>query len=329
MNLCSSTLLLTAALAALARADDVAVLSFFRDNGQDGIFLAASDDGLVFTALNNDRPVMKPANWPGQNLTRDPSIVFRDGKFRAVWTSGWKGPFFGYAESSDLIHWSEPVKVRPFPESLPKEGQPRNVWAPEIHWDPARKDYAIIWSSTIERESRDGDGSSMDGKDGAWDHRMFITRTADGRQFTDAQVFFDPPYCCIDGMMAFDGNTAGGRWVMIFKNEQEIRLGGKNLRVVSAPSGFSAPWSEAGAPVAGPGSNLRPKEMAEGPSLLRWRDTWFLYWDAFANGRYCLATSTNLRDWTDRTAELRMPAHPRHGTVFHAPREIVAALRGK
>lgn len=321
-------LLALAGAGLMAQADDVLVLSFFRDNGQAGIYLASSEDGLHFTALNGDQPVMKPANWPAQNLTRDPSILYHEGKFHAVWTSHWRGNCFGYAESTNLLHWTDPVKVEPFPAALPKDDQPRNVWAPEIHWDPFQKNFAIVWSSTFERESRDGDGSSMDGKDGAWDHRLYVTRTADGKSFSDAAVFFDPSACCIDGMMAYD-ESEGGRWVMVYKNEQEIRLGGKNLRLVTAPRDFSKPWSAPSAPMAGPGSSLRPKEMAEGPSLFKWRDTWFLYWDAFANGHYCVATSDNLRDWTDRTAELTMPPHPRHGTVFRAPRPIVEALRSK
>jgi len=41
--------------------DDVLLLSYFRDNGQAGIFLAASEDGFRFTELNNGKPIMKPA----------------------------------------------------------------------------------------------------------------------------------------------------------------------------------------------------------------------------------------------------------------------------
>ena len=303
------------------------VLSFFRDNGQAGIFLAASEDGLRFTALNKDRPVMKPAPWPDQQLTRDPSIVYHGGKFHAVWTSGWKGRCFGYAESADLRHWSEPVQVQPFPAALPSEDQPRNVWAPEICWDPVQTNYAIVWSSTTERESRNGDGSSTDGKGGSLDHRMFVTRTADGKTFTDAKLFFDPKICCIDGMLALDESAGGKRWVMIFKNEQTIPRGGKNLRLTTAPADFSQPWAPAGAPIVGPGSTIRPKEMAEGPSLLKWKGVWYLYWDAFANGHYSLATSPDLLVWTDRTSELQLPPHPRHGTVFCAPRSLVQTLK--
>lgn len=60
-----------------AGSNEVLVLSFFRDNGQTGTFLAYSEDGLRFVALNDDKPVFAPAPWPGQNLTRDPSIVSR------------------------------------------------------------------------------------------------------------------------------------------------------------------------------------------------------------------------------------------------------------
>ena len=123
--------------------DDVLLLSFFRGNGQAGIFLAASDDGLHFTELNDGKPIMKPAPWARQNLTRDPSMVYQDGKFHAVWTTGWKGDCFAYAESKDLVTWSEPVRVEPFGGKKPK-----NTWAPEICWDPLQKNYLIPVSYT-------------------------------------------------------------------------------------------------------------------------------------------------------------------------------------
>lgn len=302
--------------------DDVLVLSFFRDNGQAGVFLAASEDGVNFVPLNGDQPVMKPAPWPQQNLTRDPSIVYRNGKFHLVWTSNWKGRVFGYAESTDLLNWTEAVKVTPFPESLPDAEQPRNVWAPEIHWDEAKQEFAILWSSTTDKESNDGDGSTMNGKEGGHDHRIYVTRTKDGKTFTPAALFFEPGYCCIDAVLA----RTGDRWTMVFKDEREIALGGKNLKFAYTPDLATAPKVEGG-PVAGPGSPLRPKEMAEGPSLFLWNGVWNLYWDAFANGHYSLATSPDLKTWTDRTAELKLPPHPRHGTVFRAPRAVVEKLK--
>lgn len=314
-----------------AVSDEVLVLSFFRDNGQAGTFLAYSDDGLRFVALNDDKPVFAPAPWPDQNLTRDPSIVFHNGVFHAVWTSNWNGNCFAYATSKDLVRWSEPRKVQPFPSTLPPEDQPRNVWAPEIQWDPVGKDFLIIWSTTTERESRDGDSTSNDGKDGSLDHRAYCTHTADGQSFTDAKLFFDPGYSCIDGQMVFDpqgkSDPAEGRWILVFKHEKEVPLGGKNLRLSFAPADFSAPWTPPTDPISGPGSSVRPRELAEGPTLIRWKDQWFLYWDAFANGHYSLAVSPDLKTWTDRTMELKLPPKPRHGTVFGAPRSAVGWLK--
>lgn len=305
--------------------DDVWLFSFFRGNGEAGVYLAWSEDGLRFQPLHDDRPIFPPAAWPGQNLTRDPSILYRDGKFRAVWTSNWQGRVFGYAESTDLATWSEPHKVQPFSDALPAEDQPNNVWAPEIHWDPAQKDYVVLFSTTTERESRDGDGSNDNGRDGN-DHRIYATRTVDGRKFTPAKLFFDQGFSVIDAQMTLDGD----RWVMAIKHEQEIPRGGKNLRLTFAPRNLSKPWTPAGSPVFGPGSSIRPKEMVEGACLVRVRELWHLYTDAFADGHYSLAISPDLKTWTDRTADLSMPPNnPRHGTFFRAPRSAVAFLKPK
>ncbi len=290
-----------------AAGDEVLLLSFFRDNGQAGIFLAASEDGLHFTALNDDQPVMKPARWTGQALTRDPSMVFHDGKFHAVWTSSWKGSCFGYAESKDLVTWSEPVKVEPFPA----EQKPRNLWAPEICWDPVQKNFMILWSSTV---------SPMG-------HQIFLTRTADGKSFSAAQLFLEQKFSCIDGMMALDEAAAGRRWVLIYKNEETVEKGGKNLRVATAPADFSQPWSLEAKPIVGPGTGVCPDTMAEGPSLLKSKDGWNLYWDSPLKKIYGMASSPDLKTWTDHTAELQLPPHPRHGTIFRAPRSAVGWLR--
>lgn len=302
---------------------DVLLFSFFRGNGEAGAYLAWSEDGLKFHALNDDKPIFPPAQWPDQNLVRDPSILYRDGKFRAVWTTSWDGRIFACAESPDLVRWSEPVRVQPFPDDLPAEDQPRNVWAPEIHWDPVQRNYAILFSSTTGREFNDGDGSNTTGKY-ARDHRIYITRTTDGKTFSPAKLFFDQGFSVIDGYMAPDGD----QWVMVVKHEKEIQAGGKNLRLTFAPLDLSKPWSPVTEPVFGPGSAMRPAEPVEGPSLIKWNGLWHLYTDAFHSRHYSMATSPDLKTWTDRTGDLVIPpAVPRHGTFFRAPRTAVGFLK--
>lgn len=320
---CGASLALFGLLTCCQAEADALLFSFFRGNGEAGIFLAWSQDGFRFEPLNGDKPILPPAPWPGQNLTRDPSILFHDGSFHAVWTTGWKGQVFGYARSADLVHWSEPLQVRPFPEALPSEDQPLNVWAPEIHWDPLRNDFAILFSSTTPRERDDGDGSNNNGKDGN-DHLIYVTRTADGKTYSPAQRFFDQNFSVIDAQMARDGE----RWAMVVKQEQEISLGGKNLRLTFAPLDLSRPWEPVSVPVFGPGSPLRPAEKVEGACLVNWQGLWRLYTDAFANHHYSLATSTDLRQWADATPRLQLPPdNPRHGTFFRAPRAAVGFLK--
>lgn len=285
-------------------------MPYFLGNGESGVHLAWSRDGRRFVSLADGKPVMTPPAWPKQNLTRDPSIVYRDGVFHMVWTSHWRGEIFGYAESRDLKHWSEPRQVRPFGAGLPAARRPLNVWAPELHYDRRRGDYYILFSSTLPQELNDGDHSE---DAHGFDHRLYVIRTTDFESFSEPEVFFDPGHGVIDGMVA--EGPAHERW-FIYKNEMPPQRGGKNLRLSRLSEGDEAAI-EPGRPIIGPGSALRPDEHAEGPTLLWTGQEWLLYWDAFSSGHYGLASSRNLVDWHDETSELRWPAaHPRHGTVL-------------
>src|SRR5438067_4787952 len=86
------------------------VFAYFKEPGNQGIYLALSRDGYTFTPLNYGQPWLKPTK-PGEIMrdifvTRDPA-----GGFRAVWTWGWRGSSLGTASSADLMSWSEQVEV--------------------------------------------------------------------------------------------------------------------------------------------------------------------------------------------------------------------------
>jgi len=327
--------------------DDVFLLSYFKSNGETGVFLAWSEDGRTFKDLNDGRAIFTPPTWEGQNLTRDPSIVFRDGVFHMVWTSSWTGACFGAATSPDLKQWSEPVRVEPF-HNWPANDQPQNTWAPEVHWDWKQKNYAILWSSAT--AGVEGDGGHNSGglekdpnrnvKPDLRHHRTFISRTMDFKNFTDAKVFFSPGFSEIDACMAYDGGRKADpsydRWLMAVKDEQMQELGGKNIRLTAAPVDLtnpfppkfrspadpSQPWSP---PVVGPGSSVQSNQWVEGPTLMQVAGEWWLYFDRFRmrENRFGLAISKDLVHWTDRTHEVKMPSEAHHGTVFRAPRAVV------
>ena len=171
-------LLLTICLSlnGFAKPKDVFLFTYFMDNGVVGVYLSISYDGMHFNTVNGGKPIMIPPAWKDQNLTHAPSIIYRDGLFRMVWTSHWTGKVFGYAESKDLLHWSEPLQLSPFSTVTDPLDLPDNNWAPEIHWDAVKKDYFIIFSSTTARERTDGDNSDNSGKNtSSYDNRMFIT----------------------------------------------------------------------------------------------------------------------------------------------------------
>ena len=313
--------------------DDALLFSYFRDNGRDGVHLAHSADGEHFAALNDDQPIFRPPAWPGQDLTRDPSILYRDGVFRLVWTTQWKGRVFGYAESGDLVHWSAPRAIAPFPASLPAADQPENVWAPELHYDPLRQDYFVLFAATTPRERDDDDDSNNNGKRGSpYDNRVYITRTKDFQTFSEARVFFDPGFASIDAVMRRD--EAEQRWAMIIKCSRDWNLPsnpGRNLWFTSTGLDLDRlSFAPLQGPIAGNHAPMfsnpdPPKSMAEGPSLLRYRGSWMLIWDEPAGGGLQLARSPDLKMWT-HCKGAQFPRRAQHGTAFLAPRRAVGWL---
>jgi hypothetical protein len=312
------------ALPGVSLAEDVILFPYFDANGQNGVYLSWSKDGRNFEAANGGKPIFTPPQWGGgQNLTRDPSIVYHDGLFHMVWTSNWSGTIFGHASSPDLVTWSTPQQVRPFP--LGGE-QPNNVWAPEIFRDHVAGDYKIVWSSTLPSELNDGDGS---GDSHNADHRMYYVATTNFQSYSAPQLLFqDEGYSVIDAHVVWQPTGAGandGRWVMSLKKEQGTEQGGKNIRLAFSDAAIGpSSFGQTTQPIVGPGSSIRGNEVAEGSSMVFWDDKWLMYWDAYGNGHYSMASSPDLTTWTDETDDISFPVnHPRHGSVMIADKDDV------
>jgi hypothetical protein len=65
-------------------ADDALLFSFFRNNGEDGLYLATSGDGLNWRPLHSDRPLVRPEVGESK-LMRDPSILRGPGGVFITW----------------------------------------------------------------------------------------------------------------------------------------------------------------------------------------------------------------------------------------------------
>ncbi len=293
-------------------AESVYLFSSFRENGQDGLHLAYSTDGLRWTALNNDASYLAPR--VGGNLMRDPCIVQGpDGQFHMVWTTGWWENNIGVAHSRDLIHWSEQAMV---PVMAHAPGV-MNTWAPEIIYDQARREYRIFWASAVPNtfpETADrGDIRSTTGA--SINHRIYSTTTRDFRTYSETTLFYDGGFVSIDATILRDGD----RYLMFIKDETKRPTPEKNIRLAIAAAA-GGPYGPASAPFTPPGV------WVEGPTAIKIGDYFYVYYDAYIEHRVRAQRSRDLVHWEDITDQISFPAGTRHGTVFRVNRAVLNRL---
>ena len=290
-----------------ARGADVLLFSFFRDNGQDGLFLATTQDGSKWTEL---KPPGKSFLQPqvGGKLMRDPCLALgRDGTFHLTWTTGWgQPPVIGLAHSTNLLQWSE-QKAIPVMQS---EAKARNAWAPELFVDDAQQCWLIFWSSTIPGRFPETDATGDDG----WNHRIYFTTTKDFAKFAPTRLFYDGGFNVIDATML----KANGRFYLILKDETKTPVK-KCLRIATGDRA-EGPFSAAGPPITG--------DWVEGPSAIRIGDEFYIYFDHYAQPQYYgAAKSKDLVHWQSISERLSFPKGARHGAVLRVPDRVVQGIQ--
>jgi hypothetical protein len=289
------------------------VFSYFLDNGQDGLHLAYSRDGLTWTPLGGGQPFLAPT--VGGKLMRDPCIMLGpDSVFHAVWTTGWWEQGIGIAHSKDLITWTEaeflPVMVH--------ERKAANAWAPEISWDGETQQYIIFWATTIPGRFPATDDSGDKGPDGTrLNHRIYRTTTRDFKDYSRAELFLDPGFDVIDATIVRDGT----QFVMFLKDETKNPETRKHIRVAFADHALG-PYSLAPGPISN-------ENWVEGPTAFRAGGDMIVLFDAYTRNRYEGVKSRDLKTWTPLAAEIQMPPGARHGTVFAVPAKVLKGLFAK
>ena len=284
--------------------DKVYLFSYFKNNGQDGLHLAYSNDGYTFTALKNDSSFLKPV-LSKDKLMRDPCIIRgAEGQFHMVWTVSWTDKGIGYASSPDLIHWSEQQYI----PVMAHEDSARNCWAPEITYDARDKQYMIYWATTIS-----GKYPADTAVENGYNHRMYYVTTKDFQIFSKTQLLYDKGFNVIDASIVQDGK----KFIMFLKDETRYPPQ-KNLRTARSnklTSGYSKP----SAPITG-------NYWAEGPTAINVNKKWIVYFDKYRDHKYGAVASTDLVNWTDISDKIHMPPGIRHGTVFTISRNELAVL---
>ncbi len=300
--------LISAALFFCGHAQKSAYLySYFKGNGEDGLHLAYSRDGLRFTALNNDRSFLTPVVGISK-LMRDPCIIRTpDGIFHMVWTAGWTERGIGYAYSRDLINWSDQKYLM----VMEKEPTARNCWAPEILYDKKKKEFLIFWSTTIPGRFPETEKSG----DSGYNHRIYSVTTKDFEAFSETTLFYDRGFNVIDATII----RSKRKFVMFVKDETRTPPE-KNIRVTSSKSLYG-PYSNPSPPITG-------NYWAEGPSAIRIGKIWHLYFDKYIEKKMGVVISKDLNRWEDISDLVAFPDGVRHGTVFTVDETILEKLLG-
>ncbi|MEH1130235.1 glycoside hydrolase family 43 protein [Micromonospora sp. CPCC 206061] len=233
-----------------------------------GLHIAVSADGLNWTPLNQNNPLVTPTQ--GTQGLRDPFIVRRqDGTFTVIATD-LKGTDF--TRQNEYIHvWDSP-DLRTFTNyhRLRLHTMPTHSWAPEAFWDPARGQYGIIYSAV------------SGGRD-----KIMVNYTTDFVTVTAAQVFFDPGYAVIDGSLI----SHNGVNYLYFKNSTNSTLAG--ARSTSLNPGSFTVYTTGITPGRGVEASHLVKSLTQ--------DVWYMWGDTWSpNGRFFAWQTTNLASgsWT-------------------------------
>jgi hypothetical protein len=298
-------LLLLSGILSGAQKEKAYLFSYFKGNGEDGLHLAYSLDGYNFKVLNNDQSFLKPVVGISK-LMRDPCIIqVPDGTFHMVWTAGWTERGIGYASSKDLINWSEQKYIM----VMEKEPAARNTWAPEIIYDKKKKQFLIIWSTTIPGRFPDTEKAG----DTGYNHRIYCVTTKDFETFSETKLFYDKGFNVIDASI----NRNGKKYVMFVKDET-LTPPQKNIRITRS-AGLYGPYS-------GPSEPITGKYWAEGPTSIKINDTWFAYFDKYRERKMGAVISKDLTTWEDISDRISFPAGVKHGTIFKVEKKVLDNL---
>lgn len=301
-----STALSLALLAGCRMQDpDVYLFSYFMGNGEDGLHLAYSEDGLLWNELRPGGSFLTPEAGEDR-LMRDPNIIRGgDGRFHMVWTVSWNEQGIGYASSDDLVNWSEQRYI----PVMHHEPTARNCWAPELFYDKHMDQYMIYWATTIPGRFPETDSSG----DNGYNHRMYYTLTKDFREFSETRLLYDHGFNVIDASI----QELSGGYVMLLKDETRWPEPEKNIRVATGEK-LTGPYSQPSGSFTG--------NWVEGPTAIETEEGWILYFDRYRDHQMGAMISTDFEQWENISDRIKFPEGTRHGTVLRISREELELL---
>lgn len=273
----------------------------FREPATDGLRFIYSKDGLKWDSI--------PGTWfkpeiGAQQVMRDPSIVRTpDGTFHLVWTTSWKGDLgFGYANSKDLMNWSDPELI----EVMKNEPTTVNVWAPELFYDDQKAQFVVVWASCIPNRF------DLGIEDENNNHRLFYITTKDFKTISETKLIYDPGFSSIDATIVKRGNSD---YVMVFKDNTRPN---RNLKVAFSKSP-TGPYTKA--------STTFSENFVEGPTVEKLGNEYVIYFDEYQKFTYGAVKTNDFIRFENISNNISVPKGHKHGTIFRAPAAVVENLK--
>lgn len=275
----------------------------FHEPADAGLRFLYSEDGLHWDSL--------PGVWlkpeiGKHKVMRDPSMVRTpDGAYHLVWTSSWNGDHgFGYANSKDLIHWSE----QQFIPAMVNEPTTINTWAPEIFYDDEKGEFIVVWASCIPGRFERGIEEENN------NHRLYYITTKDFKNISETKLFYDPGFSAIDAVIV---KRAKDDYVLVHKDNTRPN---RNLKVAFGKTPIG-PYSAASEPFT--------DMFTEGPTVVKLKDEYYIYFDAYREKMYGAVKTKDFITFTKANEDISIPQLHKHGTIFKAPASIVEELKRK
>ncbi len=282
------------------REKDIYLFTSFHEPADAGLRYLYSEDGIHWDSI--------PGTWlkpeiGKQRLMRDPSMVRTpDGIFHLVWTTSWKGDLgFGYATSKDLIHWSK-EKMIPV---MSHEPTTINVWAPEIFYDDEKDQFMVVWASCVPHRFAHG----IEEEDN--NHRLYYITTKDFNTISETKLLYDPGFSVIDATIV---KRTTKDYVMVLKDNTRPN---RNLKIAFASSPYG-PYSAASKPFT--------QSFVEGPTVEKLGDEYMIYFDVYKKKIYGAVKTKDFINFTNETANVKVPIGHKHGTICKAPRSVLENL---
>ncbi|MFT3844242.1 MAG: glycoside hydrolase family 43 protein [Lacibacter sp.] len=283
----------------------------FHEPADAGLRMLYSYDGYHWTDL--DTVFLKPTVG-ADKIMRDPSMIQGpDGLFHLVWTTEWRGGNgFGHASSRDLLHWENigylPVMMfDPFESKVePVKSNVVNVWAPEIFYDDERQEYIIVWASCLPGKFERGVEDENN------NHRLYFTTTKNFRAYTETKLFFDPGFSVIDAVIV---KRKKDDYVLVLKDNTRPE---RDIKVAFSNSPYG-PWHDV--------SKAFTDNFTEGPSVVKVKDRWLIYYDAYRKKTYDASATTDFVHFSNVSDKVKVPEGHKHGTIVVVKKKVIKKLK--